>query len=321
MPPRKKRAASAPPKDSTSPLKKAAIEAITCPITRQLVVDPVVAEDENTYESAAIRQWLQSNYRSPMTNERMGDRLTPNRHARLMVEAAVKEEAVPSEDAAQWHISSAKLLASGDVPGGMSSAIEHLREAPKTPETDLLLRCATLRTQMDSLRAEAASLDVQGVDAFFTMPPPGRADGWRPPAGWRPLERFDDTLDGALVRVIPDRDEFQRLCERPAPGAVEAVEWCDDMESMCGSRRPTSVPSLPYESSPGDEVVGGLFFDFDAPRRCGRHYAIEAVYSNSCGYELTKSDTDDTFAVPFDACMFVSRDTSPEFRERFDVYI
>ena len=93
-------------------------------------------------------------------------------------------------------------------------------------------------------------------------------------------------MDGALVRVIPDRDEFQRLCERPAPGAVEAVEWCDDMEAMCG-----------------------------------RHYAIEAVYSNSCGYELTKSDTDDTFAVPFDACMFVSRDTSPEVRERFDVYI
>ena len=68
----------------------------------------------------------------------------------------------------------------------------------------------------------------------------------------------------------------ERLCERPAPGAVEAVEWCDDMEAMCG-----------------------------------RHYAIEAVYSNSCGYELTKSDTDDTFAVPFDACMFVSRDTPP----------
>ena len=181
MPPRKKRSASAPPKGSeASPLKKAAIEAITCPITRQLVVDPVVAEDENTYESAAIRQWLQSNYRSPMTNERMGDRLTPNRHARLMVEAAVKEGAVPSEDAAQWHISSAKLLASGDVPGGMSSAIEHLREAPKTPETDLLLRCATLRTQMDALRNEAASLDVQGVDAFFTMPAQPRADGWRP---------------------------------------------------------------------------------------------------------------------------------------------
>ena len=155
------RSASAPPKGSeASPLKKAAIEAITCPITRQLVVDPVVAEDENTYESAAIRQWLQSNYRSPMTNERMGDRLTPNRHARLMVEAAVKEGAVPSEDAAQWHISSPSYSRPGHVPGGMSSAIEHLREAPKTPETDLLWRCATLRTQMDSLRNEAASLST-----------------------------------------------------------------------------------------------------------------------------------------------------------------
>ena len=64
MPPRKKRSASAPPKGSEASPLKAAIEAITCPL-RQLVVDPVVAEDENTYESAAIRQWLQSNYRSP----------------------------------------------------------------------------------------------------------------------------------------------------------------------------------------------------------------------------------------------------------------
>ena len=38
--------------------------------------------------------------------------------------------------------------------------------------------------------------------------------------------------------------------DRPQ-GAVEAVEWCDDMEAMCG-----------------------------------RHYAIEAVYSNSCGYVI-----------------------------------
>ena len=71
----------------------------------------------------------------------------------------------------------------------------------------------------------------------------------------------------------------------------------------------------------GSDGRGWFLFRFWGPRRCGRHYAIEAVYSNSCGYELTKSDTDDTFAVPFDACMFVSRDTSPEFRERFDVYI
>ena len=154
---------------------------------------------------------------------------------------------------------------------------QHRRAAKPRVRISLIGTAASMLRAFPAFEIDAAYaprlLDVVGA-------------AMRAPAGWRPLERFDDTLDGALVRVIPDRDEFQRLCERPAPGAVEAVEWCDDMEAMCG-----------------------------------RHYAIEAVYSNSCGYELTKSDTDDTFAVPFDACMFVSRDTSPEFRERFDVYI
>ena len=90
MPPRKKRAtAAAQPKES-SPLKKAVIEAITCPITRQLVVDPVVAEDGNTYESAAIKQWLNTNRRSPMTNEMMGDRLTASRKTRDLVQRGVR---------------------------------------------------------------------------------------------------------------------------------------------------------------------------------------------------------------------------------------
>jgi len=198
------------------------------------------------------------------------------------VEAAVDGGDVGTEDAAQWHVSSAKLLASGDVPGGISAAIEHLKLAPKSPEVDLLLRCATLRSQMDSLRDEGEEKSVQGIDAFFALTPRAQAR----PNGWQPLESFDQSLDGALVKVIPDRDEFQRLCERPAPDAVEAVEWCDDMESMCG-----------------------------------RYFAVEAVYANSCGYELADSDAGDTFAVPFDACMLVSRDTSPAFRERHEVDI
>ena len=34
------------------------------------------------------------------------------------------------------------------------------------------------------------------------------------------------------------------------------------------SRRPTSVPSLPYDSSPGTMDVGGLFFEFEANSGC-----------------------------------------------------
>ena len=37
-------------------------------------------------------------------------------------------------------------------------------------------------------------------------------------------------------------------------------------EQKVRSRRPTSVPSLQYESSPGEEVVGGFFFDIGAVR-------------------------------------------------------
>ena len=60
---------------------------------------------------------------------------------------------------------------------------------------------------------------------------------------------------------------------------VSASKKCEKNEKKyrkdvkkAGSRRPTSVPSLPYESSPGTMEVGGLFFDFDrnAPRRPSR---------------------------------------------------
>ena len=69
MPPTtSRRSASAPPKGSeASPLKKAAIEAISCPMTRLLVVAPVVAEDEITYERAAITKWLRAKDTSPIT--------------------------------------------------------------------------------------------------------------------------------------------------------------------------------------------------------------------------------------------------------------
>ena len=52
---------------------------------------------------------------------------------------------------------------------------------------------------------------------------------------------------------------------------VSASKKCEKNEKKyrkdvkkAGSRRPPSVPSLPYESSPGMMDVGGLFFDFEA---------------------------------------------------------
>jgi hypothetical protein len=39
-------------------VEQALLEELTCPISFQLVTNPVVAEDGYTYEQAAIQQWI-----------------------------------------------------------------------------------------------------------------------------------------------------------------------------------------------------------------------------------------------------------------------
>lgn len=45
-----------------------------CPITLELMKDPVMAKDGRTYERAAFKQWFDARrpvYKSPMTNVRL----------------------------------------------------------------------------------------------------------------------------------------------------------------------------------------------------------------------------------------------------------
>ena len=48
-----------------------------CPITQELPVDPVIAEDGHIYERSAIGQWLARSDKSPHTNQPMGKSLLP----------------------------------------------------------------------------------------------------------------------------------------------------------------------------------------------------------------------------------------------------
>ena len=47
-------------------------EPFICPITQELPVDPVIAEDGLTYERKDIEQWLGRSGTSPMTRAAMG---------------------------------------------------------------------------------------------------------------------------------------------------------------------------------------------------------------------------------------------------------
>jgi len=51
---------------SANVVTDALVELYICPITHELMVDPVTAEDGQTYERAAIENWLERNERSPL---------------------------------------------------------------------------------------------------------------------------------------------------------------------------------------------------------------------------------------------------------------
>jgi len=59
-----------------------------CPITREVMDDPVIAADGFTYERRALERWLASHATSPQTNARLPSRLlVPNRALKALIEA------------------------------------------------------------------------------------------------------------------------------------------------------------------------------------------------------------------------------------------
>ena len=61
-----------------------------CPLTQELFVDPVIASDGQTYERAAIAEWLEKYECSPKTGVHMDDTLTPNDELRQLIHSMRK---------------------------------------------------------------------------------------------------------------------------------------------------------------------------------------------------------------------------------------
>ena len=58
-----------------------------CPLTLELMVDPVVAMDGNTYERSAIAEWFAVHTTSPLTREEIQPVLVPNMAIRKLISA------------------------------------------------------------------------------------------------------------------------------------------------------------------------------------------------------------------------------------------
>jgi len=74
-----------------------------CPISHELPVDPVTAEDGRIYERGAIELWFSTgDCTSPMTNEVMGTRLLPAVQCGNMLRCLVQNGAVDEDIAGAW---------------------------------------------------------------------------------------------------------------------------------------------------------------------------------------------------------------------------
>ena len=72
-----------------------AVEAGICPITGERMVDPVIDPEGNSYERAAIEQWLSTHDTSPITRTDLAvTDLTPNRALREALEIDTLREAL-----------------------------------------------------------------------------------------------------------------------------------------------------------------------------------------------------------------------------------
>ncbi len=65
----------------------APVDSFNCPITGDVMEDPVFTADGHTYERGAIEQWLHQHNTSPLTGKRLDHaRLVPNFSLRKAIE-------------------------------------------------------------------------------------------------------------------------------------------------------------------------------------------------------------------------------------------
>ena len=78
------------------------------------------------------------------------------------------------------------------------------------------------------------------------------------------VRKYEMAHNGEELFALPF-SEYPELAQ-----TEKDIKLFDQLFSLCGSRRPTSVPSLQYDSWPSDEVVGGAFGrDSRKTRRAG----------------------------------------------------
>ena len=79
-----------------------AAKEFVCPITQELPVQPVMAEDGKIYEREAIVEWFKKKATSPSTNAAIGPKLVPVVQVRNTIESLIQTGAIEGEIVEAW---------------------------------------------------------------------------------------------------------------------------------------------------------------------------------------------------------------------------
>jgi Mg-chelatase subunit ChlD len=152
---------------------------LICPITQQIMTDPVTDRDGNTYDRSAIMQWLATNSTSPITRRSMtAAELVPNRIVRDLLDAAAGRgqvtQSAPSSGAAgppviQRTAENITAVIVLDASGSMSTSCDLPGEATGMTRIDLTKYSA--RVIIESLRPGDRLGLIAFSDSAFELAP------------------------------------------------------------------------------------------------------------------------------------------------------
>ena len=164
-------------------------EEYVCPITAELPIDPVTAEDGRCYERCAIEAWFvrqpQAMVKSPVTNEPMGKRLFPAVQLRNTLKRLVESGAISGSKADAWkkatkdamaeevEVAAIRVKAEGGDAVAMRSLGSSYRDGKRGLKKDAtqsfmwLKRAADLNEVLALMECGVAYLRGEGVEQSF----------------------------------------------------------------------------------------------------------------------------------------------------------